>query len=93
MPDGTESDEVASRVRIYFDGLVAHVHLFGKKIIPESYIRTSLGNGADGLSIIFGLPFEESRQYENIKTLARSVVQGGKKMERTKRAKRQKKKK
>jgi hypothetical protein len=93
LPNGEASNKVASRVRLYFDGLVAHVHIFEEELIPESYVNTSLGNGRNNSSIVFGMPFEESRQYENIKTVARSAIHGDKRMERTKRPKRKKKKK
>jgi hypothetical protein len=73
LSNGSESDQIVDRVRIYFDGLIAHVYIF--KNIPknDSYISLSLGNGIEKSTIIFGQPFSSSRAKENIKTLSGNI--------------------
>ncbi|GGC66044.1 hypothetical protein [Undibacterium terreum] len=73
LENGKEGDEQVDRVRLYFDGLVAHVHIAKNTPLNDSYVKISLGNGLNDSSIIIGRPFSDSRANENIKTVARTV--------------------
>ena len=88
LDDGHESLETAERVRIYFDGLVAHVHMFKERTVADSYVKISLGNGPDGSTIVIGRPYLTSRTDENIRTLVKHVSSKPNKQKKTKGTKR-----
>ena len=73
LPSGKGWGPEVSYVRFYFDGLVAHVHLTsGVELSPE-YLQSCLGLGAQGGTLVFGHIFEESRAWDNIKEMTRTV--------------------
>lgn len=58
---GNQTDVVLNRVRIYIDGLVAHVYLYKSDQILDHYSNISVGCLQDGGTFVFGMPFSESR--------------------------------
>lgn len=70
-------DDIAERnvpfVRFYFDGLVALVYLFKDRTDGGEHNKVSLCGRADGKTLVFGNPFENSRVNDNIKTMVEIV--------------------
>jgi hypothetical protein len=62
-------------VRIYFDGLVARVHLALRESFDERYLGTCLRSGEG--TIVFAHEFEASRTAANIKEMVATVVKEG----------------
>jgi hypothetical protein len=70
--DTSWSSEV-TYARFYFEGLVAHVHLGrGVQFEPE-YLASCLGGGIENKTLVFGHRFDESRTWDNIQEMARTV--------------------
>lgn len=59
-------------VRVYFDGLVAHVHLPLLKNFDERFLRTCLQSEAD--TLVFTNKFDDSRAAANIKEMVATVL-------------------
>ena len=71
---GTGWGNEVEYARFYFDGLISHIHLpHGVRMEPE-YLRSCLGLGPGGSTIVFGYEFEESRAWENIKEMTVTVA-------------------
>lgn len=62
-------------VRIYFDGLVARVHVALRDRFDERYLATCLRSGED--SIVFAHEFENSRTVADIKEMVAAVAKEG----------------
>jgi hypothetical protein len=62
-------------VRIYFDGLVAHVHVALREAFDKQYLGTCLCSGED--TIVFAHEFDASRTAANIKEMVTTVVKEG----------------
>ncbi len=64
--------ETIDYVRIYFDGLVSHVHLPRDICLSETYLKTCLRAGED--TIVFLHKFEDSRAHSDLKELITTVA-------------------
>lgn len=63
--------ETIEYVRLYFDGLVAHIHLPRGAVLSDMYLRACLRQTEE--SIVFLHKFEDSRAQANIKEMAQTV--------------------
>jgi hypothetical protein len=63
--------ETIDYVRIYFDGLVAHVHLREKQALSDDYLKSCLQKV--GQTIVFLHTFEQSRALANINEMHATV--------------------
>jgi hypothetical protein len=72
--DGDSPGADIQYVRFYFDGLVAHVHLATGRNLSPAYLRSCVGLGANGFTIVVGHTFEQSRTWDNIQEMARTVA-------------------
>lgn len=68
----TMPKEIVDYIRIYFDGLVAHVHLPRGTCLSETYLRTCLRANDD--TIVFLHKAEESRAQSDLKELMSGVL-------------------
>ena len=63
--------EVVHYARIYFDGLTAHLHLPGGKVLDDVYVKTCLGN-PEG-TVVFLHRFENSREHADMIEMVETV--------------------
>jgi hypothetical protein len=72
IPDSTSlPKETIDYLRIYFDGLIAHVHLRNGHSLSEIYLNSCLQEA--GQTLVFLHTFEESRALANIKEMQATV--------------------
>jgi hypothetical protein len=66
---GFATQKKATRIRLYFDGLIAHVYIFKNKASADPYIPMSIGNGKNGVTLVFGQSYEYSRENADMKLI------------------------